>query len=152
VCIHFFGGPCIYIYIYIYIRVKCSRYRPGVAQRVGRGIALLFHDRGTGRGWWSAARPSRALLVGKTLVPILQEGGWAPGPVWTGRKSHPHWDSIPDRPACSQLLHQMSYLAHIYCLLLWRNIVGRHVKSLDPGSVVCRVLNCLVPILSTDLY
>jgi len=27
-----------------------SRYRPGVAQRVGRGIALLFHERGTRRG------------------------------------------------------------------------------------------------------
>ena len=31
-------------------QVKCSRYRPGVAQTVGRGIALLFHDRGTRRG------------------------------------------------------------------------------------------------------
>ena len=31
-------------------KVKGSRYRPGVAQRVGRGIALLFHDRGTRRG------------------------------------------------------------------------------------------------------
>jgi len=30
--------------------VKGSRYRPGVAQSVGRGIALLFHDRGTRRG------------------------------------------------------------------------------------------------------
>jgi len=29
--------------------IKCSRYRPGVAQRVGRGIALLFHDRSTRR-------------------------------------------------------------------------------------------------------
>ena len=28
---------------------KCSRYRPGVAQRVGRVIAVLFHDRGTRR-------------------------------------------------------------------------------------------------------
>ena len=28
-------------------KVKFSRYRPNVAQRVGRGIALLFHDRGT---------------------------------------------------------------------------------------------------------
>ena len=28
---------------------KCSRYRPAVAQRVGRGLALLFHDRGTRR-------------------------------------------------------------------------------------------------------
>jgi len=32
------------------VKVKCSRYRPEVAQRVGRGIALLFHDRGTRRG------------------------------------------------------------------------------------------------------
>jgi len=30
--------------------VKCSRYGPGVAQRVGRFIAILFHDRGTRRG------------------------------------------------------------------------------------------------------
>jgi len=28
-------------------QIKCSRYRPGVTQRVGRGIALLFHDSGT---------------------------------------------------------------------------------------------------------
>jgi len=32
------------------VNVKCSRHRSGVAQRVGRGIALLFHDRGTRRG------------------------------------------------------------------------------------------------------
>jgi hypothetical protein len=31
------------------VKVKCSRYRPGVAQRVDRDIALLFHDRGTRR-------------------------------------------------------------------------------------------------------
>jgi len=31
-------------------KVKRSRYRAGVAQRVGRGIALLFHDLGTRRG------------------------------------------------------------------------------------------------------
>ena len=37
----------LYIYIYIKVKVKLSRYRPGVAQKLGRGIALLFHDRGT---------------------------------------------------------------------------------------------------------
>ena len=31
-------------------KVNFSSYRPGVAQRVGRGIALLFHDRGTRSG------------------------------------------------------------------------------------------------------
>jgi len=35
-----------------FIRVKVNRslYRPGVAQSGGRGIALLFHDRGTRSG------------------------------------------------------------------------------------------------------
>ena len=32
------------------VKVKGSCYRPGVDRRVGRGIALLFHDRSTRRG------------------------------------------------------------------------------------------------------
>jgi hypothetical protein len=34
----------------IKVKVKQPLYRPGVAQRVGRGIALLFLDRGIRRG------------------------------------------------------------------------------------------------------
>ena len=45
-------------------KVKSSRYRPGVAQRVGRGIALLFHDHGTRKGEWPAAHPGRNLPPG----------------------------------------------------------------------------------------
>ena len=30
-----------------------------------------------------------------------------PGLVWTGGKSRPHWDSIPDRPARSQFLYRI---------------------------------------------
>ena len=93
-------------------KVKCSCYRPGVAQRVGRGIALLFHDRGTRRGWVVSSMPQPHFTPGKDPVPIVQEAGWAPGPVWTGRKSRPHWDSILDRPARSQSLYQLSYPAH----------------------------------------
>ena len=37
---------------------------------MGRGIALLFHDRGTRRGEWSAARPGRTLPPGKTQYPL----------------------------------------------------------------------------------
>jgi hypothetical protein len=37
-------------------------------------------------GEWSASRPGRALDPGKgTPVPIVQEAGWAPEPVWTQR-------------------------------------------------------------------
>jgi len=41
-----------------------------VAQKVGTGIALLFHDRGTRRGEWSAARPGCNLPPGKTRYPF----------------------------------------------------------------------------------
>ena len=50
----------------------------------------------------------------KHPVPILQEAGWAPGPVWTGGKSLTHRDSIPDRPARSQSLYRLSYTAHTW--------------------------------------
>ena len=92
--------------------VKWFRYRPGVAQRVGRGIALLFHDCGTRRGWVVSNTRRPHFTPGKDPVPILQETGWAPGPVWTGGKSRPHRDSIPDRPARSQSLYRLSYPAH----------------------------------------
>jgi len=78
----------------IKVKVKWSCYRPGVAQRVGRGIALLFHDRGTRRGWVVSSMPRPHFTPRKDPVPILQEAGWAPGPVWTGGKSRPHQDSI----------------------------------------------------------
>ena len=99
----------IYWFIYILswsckVKVKWSRYRPGVAQRVGRGIALLFHDRGTRRGWVVSSTPRPHFNPGKDPVPILQKAGWAPGPVWTGGKSRPHRDSVSDRPARSQSL------------------------------------------------
>ena len=55
-----------------------------MAQRVRRGIALLFHDRGT-RRVSSTPRPHFALE--KDPVPIVQEAGWAPGPVGTGAEN-----------------------------------------------------------------
>ena len=66
---------------------------------VGRGIALLFHDRGIRRGWVISSTPRPHFTLGKDLVPVLHKAGWAPGPVWTGGKSRPNRDSIPDRPA-----------------------------------------------------
>ena len=89
-----------YIYIYIY-KVNFSRYRPGVAHRVGRGIALLFHDRCSRRGQQHAP----AALYPRERPGTHFIGGWvALVPVWTGGKSRPHGDSIPDRPAPSQSL------------------------------------------------
>jgi len=83
------------------LNIKFSYYRPGVAQRVGRGIALLLYDRSTIMGWVVSSTPQPHFTPGKDPVPIVQEAGWGPGPVWTGGKSRTQWDSIPNRPACS---------------------------------------------------
>ena len=61
-----------------------------MAQRVGRVIAPLFHDRGTSRGWAVSSTPRPYFAPGKDSVPILQEVGWAPGPVRKGGKSRPN--------------------------------------------------------------
>ena len=105
------------VLIKVKVKVKWSRYRPGVAQRVGRGIALLFHDRSSGRGWVVSSTPRPHFTPGIDPVPIVQEAGWVPGPVWTGGKSHPHRDSIPDHPARSQSLYRLSYPAHTVVLI-----------------------------------
>ena len=103
--------PCRYnLYqVKLKVMVQCSRYRPGVAQRVGRGIALLFRDRGTRRGWVVSSTPRPHFTPGIDQVPVVQEAGWAPGPVWTGGKSRPYRDSIPARPARIQSLYRLSY-------------------------------------------
>ena len=47
-------------------------------------------------GLGGAAPRSGSFTPGKYPVPIVQEAGWAPGPVWTGVENlAPHRDSIP---------------------------------------------------------
>ena len=107
--------------------VKWSRYRPGVPQKVGRGIALFFHDRGTRRV--SSSTPRLHFTPRKGPVPILQEAGWASGLVWTGGKSRPHRDSIPDRPAHGQSLYQLSHPVHIITTMKTSNLRQiNHIK------------------------
>ena len=47
------------------------------------------------RDGWSTPRPG-SFTPRKDPVPIVQEAGWAPGPVWTGAENlAPQRDSIP---------------------------------------------------------
>ena len=50
-----------------------------------------------------SSTPGPHFTSGKDSVPNAQEVGWAPGPVWTGGKSRPNRNSIPDRPARSSV-------------------------------------------------
>jgi hypothetical protein len=52
-------------------QVKWSRYSPDVAQMLGKGITLLFHNRGTRTGWVVSSTPRPHLTPGKDPVSIL---------------------------------------------------------------------------------
>jgi len=52
-----------------------------------------------------SSTPRPQFTPGKDPVPIVQEAGWAPEPVWTGGKFRPHRGSIPDRSDRSQSLY-----------------------------------------------
>jgi hypothetical protein len=90
------------------------------AHRGSRGIALLFHDHGTRRGWGVSVTSRPLFTLGKDPVPIVQKAGWTPGAVWTGaEKLAPTEIRSPDRPDRSQSLYRLCYPAHvvIYTLL-----------------------------------
>jgi hypothetical protein len=78
-----------------------------MAQRVGR--ALLFHDLVTRRGRLVSVTPWPYFTPRKDPVPIVQEAGWAPGPVWTGVENlAPMGIRSPNRPAHSQSLYRLT--------------------------------------------
>ena len=54
--------------------------------------------------------PQPLFTPGKYPVPIAQEAGWAPGPVWTGAENlAPTGIRSLDLPARSQSLYRLSY-------------------------------------------
>ena len=92
------------------------------AHRGSRGIALPFLDHGTRRGCGVSVTPRPLFTPGKDLVPIVQEAGWAPGPVWTGAENlAPTGIRSPDRPARSQSLYRLLHPAHTSILNLLPN-------------------------------
>ena len=82
--------------------------------------------------------PRPHFTPGKDLVPFLQETGWAQGPVWTGEKSRPYQDSIPDRPAHSRYTDRAT-----------RPITEINTRNISWGQrqAVHRVENLHVPIV-----
>ena len=90
-----------------------------MAQRVGRGIAILFHDRGSRRGRVVSSTPRPHFTPEKDPVPNFT-GGWVgPRAGLDGGKSRPHRDSIPDRPASNQSLYRLSYPAHYVYIYIY---------------------------------
>ena len=62
-------------------------------------------------GWVVNTTPWPHFTPGKHPVPIVQEAGWAPGPVWTGAENFaPTGIRSPDRLARNESLYRLSYL------------------------------------------
>jgi hypothetical protein len=102
-----------------------------------RRIALHFLDLGARRSGWSAPRSGR-FTPWKDPVPIVQEAGWAPGPVWTAAKNLALTGiRSPDRSARSQSLYRLSYRAPTFlCTIVYFDFMP--VES----SYQCSILNC----------
>jgi hypothetical protein len=103
-------------------------------------------------GEWSASRPGRALPLGKgPPVPIVQEAGWAPEPVWTQRleeKSFRFCRGLnPDRPVVQSVVRHYTVWAtrvvininsttpHIFTRQEWDIMVPRHTRLTSPAVV-----------------
>ena len=116
-----------------------------MAWRVGRGIALLFHDHGTRRGWvWSAARFGRALPPGKTRYPLYRRLGGPRGR--SGRAENPAPPGFDPGPSSLELSRYTdwatrpisAFITYTYCACtcgnnkdtlqrLWIYALRRHI-------------------------
>ena len=66
---------------------------------------------------WLTPRLCR-FTPGKDPVPIVQEAGWATGPVWTGAENLvPTGIRLQDRRGRSESLYRLSYPGSVMCLI-----------------------------------
>ena len=80
--------------------------------------------------------PQPHLTTGKDSVPIVQEAGWASGPVWTGAENlAPTGIRFTDCLAHRQSLYQLRYLVHWYL-----------------SYKLQKLRNCLIPGTSIELF
>ena len=111
------------------VKVKCTlvqalRHCTGrTTLRGSRCIAPPFLDHGTRRGWGVSITPWLLFISRKDPVPIVQESGWALGPVWKGGENFASTGiRSPDCPARSQSLYRLRYAAHSYSF--WRRYIS----------------------------
>ena len=70
----------------------------------------FFNYVGENGGRCSTPHQGRFTPAKRDPVPISQEAGWAPGPVWTGAEYLAPTDiRAPDRPAHSKWLHRLCH-------------------------------------------
>jgi hypothetical protein len=99
------------------LKVRYSRCRPYWPRQWIEGQLYPFLTSAQKGGGWLAPRPGH-FSHGKDRLPIVQDVGWAPGPVWTcANNLAPTGIGSPDRPARSQSLYRLSCRGRIRYIL-----------------------------------
>jgi hypothetical protein len=87
---------------------------------------------------------------GKDMVPIVQEAGWDPGPVWTGVENlAPNGIWSPDRPVRSESLYRPTVVEllgnNFKFIYFWNVFTSWSVldsMTLDKWSQICTKVGC----------
>jgi hypothetical protein len=116
-----------------------------------RGRVLPFMTKGTRRGWRVSAKPQPLFTPRKDPVPIVQEAGWAPGPVWTCAENlapppgfnpqtvqpvasrYTDWATRPTSPSRGWVIKLKCYFTLLMCHAMLRfNIMAhKHIRNTD---------------------
>ena len=98
---------------------------------------------GTRRGWGVSVTPWPLFTPGKDPVPIVQEAGWAPGPVWTGAENlAPTRIRSLDRPACSQSLNRLCYPARVRAISITYSEGVFAALGIQHAMCMCHIVIC----------
>jgi hypothetical protein len=109
-----------------------------MASRVGRGIAVPFLDRGIRRGLVVNSTLQPHFTPGKDPVPIVQEAGWAPGPVWTEENLVPlGFDLRTVQPVVS--LSNVVSRSSIYLVRVRKTSINLSIISVPAGIQIGHV-------------
>jgi hypothetical protein len=92
-------------------------------------------------GGWSMPHPD-CFNPGSKTVAIVQDTGWARGPVWTGAENlAPTRISSLDCPAHSESLYSLSYPGPLSSFLTWRNQTVSVLTLSAHNNNACLVIN-----------
>jgi hypothetical protein len=110
-------------------KLKLSHYTPWRLLRERRYSSYSLSTMALDGGEWSASRPGLALPPGKgPMVPIVQEAGWAPNPVWTQRLEEKFFrfcrESNLDRPVVQTVARHYTDWATRLTQIIQLHILG----------------------------
>jgi hypothetical protein len=103
-------------------------------------------------GGWSTPHPGR-FTPEKDPVPVAQEAGWAPGPVWTCAKNLASTGiRSPDIPARSSSLYRLSCRGMFKCIVIqlydpYIHIFHWHTSSYSVCSYLSRPATTDIPVI-----